>query len=161
MKIIILGIGQTLRSDDGAGITAIHHWKEAYLKTANHPSITVEEIELPGLELIDLIKGFEVAILVDAVQSSAPPGNILIINEEDLLGFSDEYQSAHGWGVAETLQLARQLDIDLPKHLIFVGIEGENFSPGLSLSPSVIASLDEVAQVIEDSVKIFLDSPDY
>jgi hydrogenase maturation protease len=156
MKIIILGIGQTFRSDDGAGLTAIHHWKEIYSQTANHPSITVEEIELPGLELIDLIKGFEAVILVDAVQSSVTPGTITRINEEDLLGFSEEYQSAHGWGVAETLQLARKLDIDLPERLIFVGIEGENFSPGVSLSPSVTASLNEAAQVIEDSVKILL-----
>jgi hypothetical protein len=52
--------------------------------------------------------------------------------------------------------LARQLDIDLPKYILLIGIEGENFSPGISLSQSILAAMDEAAQVIEDSIKIFL-----
>jgi len=157
MKIIILGIGQSLRSDDGAGMTAILHWKETFPTTASNVALSVSEIELPGLELLNLIEGFDAAILVDAVQSSAKPGTIHKLNEKNILGFSEAHQSAHGWGVAETLQLARQLDIDLPKYILLIGIEGENFSPGISLSQSVLAAMGEAAQVIEDSIKIFLD----
>jgi hydrogenase maturation protease len=161
MNIIILGIGQSLRSDDGAGLAAIHHWEETFPLTASNISITALEIELPGLELLNLLEGFDAAILVDAVQSTAKPGTIHKLGEADILGFSEAYQSAHGWGVAETLQLARKLDIDLPRNILLIGIEGENFSPGISLSQSIFVALDEVAQVIEDSIKIFQDIPDH
>jgi hydrogenase maturation protease len=157
MNIVILGIGQSLRSDDGAGLAAIRHWEEAFPLTASNASITASEIELPGLELINLIEGFDAAILVDAVQSTAKPGTIHKLSEADILGFSEANQSAHGWGVAETLLLARQLGIDLPRNILLIGIEGENFSPGISLSQSIFVALDEVAQVIEDSIKIFQD----
>jgi hydrogenase maturation protease len=160
MKIVILGIGQSLRSDDGAGLAAIHHWEATFPLTASNASITASEIELPGLELLNLLEGCDAAILVDAVQSTAKPGTIHKLHEADILGFSEAHQSAHGWGVAETLLLARQLDIDLPRNILFIGIEGENFSPGISLSQSIFAALDDVAQVIEDSIKIFQDIPD-
>jgi hydrogenase maturation protease len=160
MKIVILGIGQSLRSDDGAGLAAIRHWKDAFPLTARKPSITASEIELPGLDLLNMLEGFDTAILVDAVQSTAKPGTIHKLREADILGFSETHQSAHGWGVAETLQLARRLNIDLPKNIFLIGIEGENFSPGISLSQSILAALDEVAQDIEDSIKIFQDIPD-
>jgi hypothetical protein len=45
----------------------------------------------------------------------------------------------------------------LPRNILLIGIEGENFSPGISLSQSIFVALDEVAQVIEDSIKIFQD----
>jgi hydrogenase maturation protease len=160
MNTLILGIGQSLRSDDGAGLAAIHRWEETFPLTASNASITASEIELPGLELLNLLEGFDAAILVDAVQSTAKPGTIHKLVEADILGFSEANQSAHGWGVAETLQLARQLDIDLPRNILLIGIEGENFSPGISLSQSIFVVLDEVAQVIEDSIKIFQDIPD-
>ena len=160
MKILILGIGQSLRSDDGAGLAALHHWEETFPITASNASISASEIELPGLELLNLLEGFDAAILVDAVQSTAKPGTIYQLKEADILGFSEAHQSAHGWGVAETLQLARKLDIDLPRYILLIGIEGENFSPGISLSQSVIFALDDVAQVIEDSIKMFQGIPD-
>jgi len=160
MKIVILGIGQSLRSDDGAGLGAVHRWKETFPLTANNALLTASETELPGLELLNLLEGFDAAILVDAVQSTAKPGTIHKLREADILGFSETHQSAHGWGVAETLQLARRLNIDLPRNILLIGIEGENFSPGISLSQSICAALDEVAQVIEDSIKIFQDIPD-
>ncbi len=160
MKILILGIGQSLRSDDGAGLAAIHHWEETFPLTARNASITASEIELPGLELLNLLEGFDAAILVDAVQSTAKPGTIHQLEEADILGFAEAHQSAHGWGVAETLQLARRLDLALPKNILLIGIEGENFLPGISLSQSILAALDEAAQVIEDSITIILDTAD-
>jgi hydrogenase maturation protease len=159
MNILILGIGQSLRSDDGAGMAAVNRWKENFPQTASNPSITVSEVELPGLELLDLLKGFEAAILIDAVQSSAEPGTIHKLKEKDISSFTEGYQSAHGWGVAETLRLAHQLNIELPKNILLLGIEGDNFTPGISLSKSILAALDEAAEVIEDSVKILLGQP--
>lgn len=96
-------------------------------------------------------------ILVDAVKSDAPPGTIHQLKEADLLGFSKGHQTAHGWGVAETLQLGRKLGLNLPGHIFFIGIEGEDFSPGNTLSPSILSSLDAVAQAIEDSATISLN----
>lgn len=157
MKLLIIGIGQSLRNDDGAGLAAVCHWQKSFPNSSSNPSLTVDQAELPGLNLLNLIEGFDAAILVDAVQSDASPGTIHQLRESDLLGFSEGYQTAHGWGIAETLQIGRQLGLKLPEHILFIGIEGEDFSPGNTLSPSILSALDRAAQVIEDSATISLN----
>ena len=156
MRLTIISIGQTLRNDDGAGLAAVHYWVNAFPGTSHNPSITIEEAELPGINLLNLLEGCDASILVDAVQSNSPPGTIHQLTEPDLLGFPKGTQTAHGWGVAETLQLGHKLGYQLPEFIRIIGIEGENFLPGDSLSLSIQSHLDEAAQVIEDSATIIL-----
>lgn len=156
MKLIVIGIGQSMRRDDNAGLAAVSLWQLTFPLTTENPSVKVELAELPGLELLDLVEGFDAAIIVDAVQSGAKPGTIHMLKEEDLLGFLQDSKSAHGWGVAETLRLGRALARHLPEQILLIGIEGQDFSPGMKLSPLVQSTLDTVAQAIEDSVKIIL-----
>ena len=145
-----------MRNDDGAGLAAVHLWQKTYSGNLKSPPITVEQVELPGLGLLNLMEGFDAAILVDAVQNDAPSGTVYKLNESDLLGFDKSHQTAHGWGVVETLQLGRKLGLDLPSQILLIGIVGEDFSPGNTLSPSVRSALDRIARVIEDSAKIIL-----
>ncbi len=37
MKIAVIGIGQSLRGDDAAGLEAVRQWQEKYPKTAKPP----------------------------------------------------------------------------------------------------------------------------
>ena len=103
----LIGIGQSLRGDDAAGLEAVRLWQAQYPQTAQ--KLQVELSELPGLALLDRLDGMEAAILVDAVQSRATPGTIQRLGPEELAAFSTDAQSAHGWGVAETLALGRSL----------------------------------------------------
>ncbi len=56
MKIAVIGIGQSMRGDDAAGLDAIRQWKVEYPETATRPDIRVETSELPGLDLIDRLE---------------------------------------------------------------------------------------------------------
>jgi hydrogenase maturation protease len=114
MKLTVIGIGQTLRGDDAAGVEAVRRWQAAYPATASRKDVTVTLSELPGLALLDQLEGFDSAILVDAVQSSAEPGVIHRLTPHDLDAFGSGSGSAHGWGIAETLKLDRQLNPDSP-----------------------------------------------
>ena len=112
MNIVVIGIGQTLRGDDGAGLEAVRRWQEKYPATAAR--VRVELSELPGLGLIDLLSGADAAVIVDAVQSeSAAPGTVLRLGPEEAAAFTPGSGSAHGWGAAETLTLGRTLDPSL------------------------------------------------
>jgi hydrogenase maturation protease len=146
--IKIIGIGQNLRGDDAAGLSAVRLWVETY--QAQHPQVQVELAELPGIGLLDLLEGTGFAILVDAVHSGARSGTVYQLREDQLASFTGGTGSAHGWGVAETLSLGRQLvPTSLPVQVIVIGIEAGQFSLGESLSPEVQASLPEAARTIE------------
>lgn len=156
-QIVVIGLGQTLRGDDAAGLEAVRLWERTYPTTAAHPQVRVEYAESPGLTLLSLLEGAEKALLVDAVQSHAPPGSIHLLNETDLPTFLQGAASAHGWGVAETLALGRQAGLmDLPKQITLLGIEMLQAEVGASLSPSVQQALPNVALSIEKCIRTWL-----
>jgi hydrogenase maturation protease len=155
MKILVLGIGQSLRGDDAAGLEAVRFWQEFYPQTAQW--VQVELSELPGLTLLDRLEGCEAAILVDALHASTGPGALLRLGREDLAAFTPDSQSAHGWGVAETLALGQSLYPSLAQcRITLIGLTGETFGMRLGLSPSVRAALPEAAAMIEKEVQDLL-----
>lgn len=151
--IKIIGIGQSLRGDDAAGLAAVQLWRETYQETGARPNVQVELAELPGIELLSLLEGARIAILVDAVHSDARVGTVRVITENQLETFKDGSGSAHGWGVAETLSLGRKLmPSAFPGKLILIGIEAGQLNLGEALSQEVEAALPEVARLIEQYI---------
>lgn len=152
MKIAVISIGQSLRGDDAAGLEAVRLWQEQYPQTARR--VRMELAELPGLGLLDLLNGMDAAILVDAVHSSAAPGTLIRIGPEDLASFTPDAGSAHGWGVAETLQLGGSLYPSLADcRISLIGIEAGPMDMGADLSPQVRAALIGAAAMIEKEVQ--------
>jgi hydrogenase maturation protease len=155
MKIVLIGIGQSLRGDDAAGLEAVRLWQAQYPQGAD--KLQVEIPELPGLSLLDRLDGMEAAILVDAVHSLDTPGTLYRLGPEELAAFSTDAQSAHGWGVAETLALGTSLYPELARcRISLIGIAGSDFSMGAGLSPSVQAALTKAADMIEKEVQSML-----
>lgn len=156
--MIIIGIGQSLRGDDGAGLAAVQLWQRIYPSSANHPSVHVELAELPGLSLLDGILGADATILVDAVRSGEKPGKLHWISEGDLAAFEAGSNSAHGMGVAETLAMGRRLyPEEMPSSVIIIGIEAGNVGLGETLSPEVRQTLPQAAEWIEYQLQSWLN----
>ncbi len=155
-KVAVIGIGQSLRGDDAAGLEAIRQWQKRFQETASRPEVRVEASELPGLALIDMLRDADAAILVDAIQSPAKPGTIHRLNEDELLSFASDSKSAHGWGIAETLAMARLLDRieDIPIRV--VGIEAEQFALGTAMSAAVQESIPSACKAIQEEIEAFI-----
>ncbi|HLO15302.1 MAG TPA: hydrogenase maturation protease [Anaerolineales bacterium] len=156
MKVAVVGIGQSLRGDDAAGLMAIQLWQEKYPETAGSPEVQVESDELPGLALLDMLEGVDVAILVDAVHSSAAPGTIHRLNENDLSAFASDAKSAHGWGVAETLNMGRLLGKTGNAFIRLIGIEAKQMTLGMGLSKTIQETIPLVCEAIQKEVESHL-----
>lgn len=160
MRVLVLGIGQTMRGDDAAGVEAVRRWQARYAATAARPDVNVQFDELPGLSLLDILDGADAAVLVDAVQSGSAPGTVHRLKPEDLASFEAGSKSAHGWGVAETLRLGRQLDpARAGLRVSLIGIEAEQVELGKPLSPSVEQALPGAVDAIEAAVQASLAEP--
>src|SRR5512143_547868 len=159
MRLTVIGIGQTMRGDDAVGIEAVHRWQRLFPGTAARSDIEVQFAELPGLGLVDLIDGFDAAVLVDAVGSVDAAGQVYRLAPEELESFGTGGKTAHGWGVAETLQLDRRLN---PEHAVIrirlIGIEAAQVEMGQPLSPAVEASLPAACKAIEEEIQALLAS---
>ncbi len=155
MKVLVLGLGQSLRGDDAAGLEAVRLWQQTYATTAQKANVLLAE--LPGLGLLDLLDGMDAAILVDAVHGSATPGTLHRIAPEKLESFTPGSASAHGWGVAETLHLGRMLYPELDSFRIaLIGIEAGSMELGAELSQPVKLALPKAAALIEGEIQALL-----
>ncbi|MBI5956091.1 MAG: hydrogenase maturation protease, partial [Chloroflexi bacterium] len=83
MKILVLGLGNPILSDDSVG------WKvaEAVRQRVDCANVTVQETSLAGLSLLDLLVGYDRAILVDAIRTEdGRPGSVYVLAPEDFRG---------------------------------------------------------------------------
>ena len=139
MRTVVIGIGNALRGDDGAGIAVAERL---------HGVACDEE---PS-RLIEAWEGADAAILVDTVVSGAPPGTLHRFDaSEEPIPAHELRSSTHAIGVAETIELARALG-RLPKRVVVYGIEGARFDPGDPLSPEVEAAVRRVVATIEEEI---------
>jgi hydrogenase maturation protease len=156
MHILVLGVGQSLRGDDSAGLAAVRMWQTHYPLTAQQ--VQVDLSELPGLSLLDRLVDIQAAVLVDAVHASAAPGTLYCLGLDELSSFTTDAQSAHGWGIAETLLLGRSLYPGLAQcRLTLIGLVGVHFDLGAGLSPALQSALPQAAALIEKKVHGLLD----
>ncbi len=78
-KILVLGIGNPILGDDGVGIHAVRELRKGP-KDADF-----EEASVSGLELVELFRGYEKVIIVDAVKTrDGVPGKIYELSEQDI-----------------------------------------------------------------------------
>ncbi len=152
MKILVLGVGQSLRRDDAAGLLAVRRWECEQPATA--ACVRVETSEAPGVGLLGLLDGMDAALIVDAVNGPEPAGRVMRIGPDELEAFSLEASSSHGWGVAETLRLSRTISAGPVKcQVTLIGITGADFTMGEGLSPEVEQALPKVVEIIEKEIE--------
>ncbi len=145
--IVLIGIGNQYRRDDGVGLAVI-----GALKARGLPNILITECTGDGTKLMEIWGTARKVILIDAVSSGAKPGTIYrfdTLTQPFPAHFS--FHSTHAFGVAEAIELARALD-QLPPLLIVYAIEGKNFTTGVGLSPEVENTVRKVVEQVRDEV---------
>ncbi|MDN5347437.1 MAG: hydrogenase maturation protease [Clostridia bacterium] len=148
--VVVIGCGNPLAGDDGVGLKVIEE-----LEAGGLPAGTkVMAIGLPGLGILELLAGFEQAVIVDAVWAGREPGTVLWGEQESLRGLNWRHLSLHGIGIGEALELARILKPeDFPQKIYFVGVQIAGATPGAGLSPEVEAAIPRAASVIRELLK--------
>ena len=140
---LIIGVGNPLRCDDGAGPAVARCLLQQELPS----TVRVIEHHGEGAALIDAWQAYQRVVLVDATRSEAVVGSVQRFDAARVeLPKGLFHYSSHLFGVAEAVELARSLS-RLPDELIIYGIEGVEFAYGEALSPKVVAMA--VAMVVE------------
>ncbi len=147
-RVLIVGIGNEFRSDDGVGLMIGCRLKE-------HGASGADIIRLAGEggDLLRVWRDYDVVFLVDAVRSGAPVGTIhrLDLNKQRVpVEFSGS--SSHALGLAQSVELARVLGT-LPSRCIFFGVEVGNVGMGTKVSKRVARAADEVVGLIQSEIR--------
>jgi hydrogenase maturation protease len=144
-RVVVIGVGNGLRGDDGAGLEIVR----SLAARARAEAIEVREQEGEALGLLEQWDGAAGAVLVDAIHSGAPPGTIHRVDAsaEPIPALLASFSSTHAVGVGEAVELARALG-RLPRSTIIYGIEGACFDTGSDISPAVRAVIPELAAAV-------------
>jgi hydrogenase maturation protease len=148
-SILIVGVGNAYRRDDGVGPAIASR-----LRSALAADIRVVAKDGNFVSLLDDWQGTDTVIIADATSSGSAPGTISRHEaHKGPLPAECSQASTHSFGIAETIELARAVG-RLPLHLIVYGIEGRDFSLGEGLSPDVAAAVDEVARLVTQWARV-------
>jgi hydrogenase maturation protease len=150
-KLLIIGIGNEMRGDDGLGRHVAR-----ILDRQSVPGVSVVESAGEGTSLIELWKGHDQVMLIDAFSSDSTPG-LLHSLDASITRVTQQlfHASSHSFGIAEAIEVSRRLDI-LPGTVLIYGIEGENFRHGSGLSDSVRERIDDLLDIIEEKIQELL-----
>lgn len=136
-RTLILGVGSSIRRDDGAGPEAARLLHESL----GRDDVDFAEAAFGGMRLLDLLAGYERAVVIDALRDpSLPAGELVRI--ELSAGGTANLAGSHGFGLLDALRTAAALGIGLPERVSLYGIAARELdSFGEGLSPEVAARL--------------------
>ena len=148
--VLVVGLGNPLRGDDGIGPRAVAELEKRALPNG----VEALDAGTAGLDLLQLMEGWDRVVIVDAADVGKEPGQFVrfTYNQARLVEADDPF-SFHHAGLADVLALAGALDRQLPPIVIF-GVQpgkvgwGEGLSPDLEprLPILVDAVLEEVSE---------------
>jgi hydrogenase maturation protease len=143
-RVVIVGVGNAYRGDDGVGLAVARK-----LRRRVAGDVAVREIEQEPTRLLDVWADADVALVVDAAASGAPPGTVHRFDVSDGPVPARVFRSStHAFGVGDAVELARALG-RLPERVVVFGVEGADFAGGTELSAPVEAAVDAVAAELE------------
>jgi len=143
-RILIVGLGNLLLGDEGVGIHAVRELEERALP----PQVDVVDGGTAGLNLLDLMQGYERVIILDAVEAGEEPGTILRFTPQDVTSEAQALPlSLHQIEVLKVLELATYLGRPLPPIVIY-GIQPHVTHWSTQLSPALRAGLPKLVDAV-------------
>ena len=163
MKTIVIGLGNPILSDDGVGVRVAWELETAVQQYPLPPDhqLTITEASVGGLRLMELMDGYDRAILIDAWQppSVVPPGQVHRLTLADLRGLSPTQHSAsaHDTTLITALAAGQALGLSLPAEIVIYAITvaqvmdfGEQMTSAVATAVpmTVTAVLQELTQLV-------------
>lgn len=147
--VLILGIGNILLQDEGAGVHVVRKLQHMSLS----PEIEIIDGGTLGLDLFHYLEGRKKVILVDTIQTEQKPGTIYRFRPEEIQHITHkEKLSFHQVSFFDVLRLANFLDPILPE-LIVIAVRPKDISPGMDLTPEIEAKIPTLIDFVMEEVK--------
>lgn len=143
MKVLVTGIGNPDRGDDGVGAAVVRA-----LAGRLPPRVRLQTRRGDLLSLIDDCAGVDHLICVDAAAPAGRPGHVHRFDlATQALPRDLSFMSSHALGLPEAIELARTLGL-APPEIVVYAVEGRGFDDGAPLSAEVAAAVPVLAEHI-------------
>jgi hydrogenase maturation protease len=160
LNTLVLGVGNTLLGDDGAGILAVrqtaHRWAARWAEQPGaSQDVVFRETSAAGLNLLDIILGFDKLIVVDAVLATEEQNGRVFRLGLDQFNLPGDAISLHSCGLEAALKLGKCLDqARTPRDvtIIAIGIQAvETVSE--ELTPAIEKGVEKAAEMVLEELQ--------
>lgn len=151
-RLLVLGVGNPHRGDDGLGPYAARHLSDL-LQGHARADLRILSVDGEATTLLERLSQADHVYLIDACRSKAAPGALFRFDARaGALPTAHFGLSSHGPGLAEALELARALDL-MPARCIVYAIEGESYAPGAALTRAARLGAKRAALRIREEIE--------
>jgi len=139
-RIVVLGVGNTILSDEGLGVRAVESLRDMY--------DTPKEVEFIdggtlGIDLMYYLEGVSKLLILDAVSGGEEPGTLYKLKGDEVKGYFRRKVSMHELGIQEVLALMDVMEKPV-EEIVVLGIEPSSIELGTELSPVVQERIPEL-----------------
>jgi hydrogenase maturation protease len=153
-KITILGIGNTLFSDEGVAIHLLPLLEEEF---KDNESIEIIEGLTDGMKLLGPVEDAENLIIIDAINAGMVPGTIISLKGDEIPAYFGIKMSIHQLGFQEVL-LAAKMRERYPKRIAMLGMQPASLELGVELTEMNRENLQDLKKAVMDQVNIWRKS---
>ncbi|GFO56506.1 membrane protein [Geomonas sp. Red276] len=144
MNVLVMGIGNLLLQDEGAGVRVVEEFGRRFLPI---PGVHVLDGGTSGIELLSYLSGRDALILLDVVRGGLPAGAVSRYEGDAVPALFQQKISPHQLGISDLLATARLMG-ELPAKVVLFGIEPCSIETGVELTPKVAESVSLVAELV-------------
>ena len=144
MSILVLGLGNSIMTDDGFGVKVVNTLSSRY-----HFQGKIRLIDggTLGLDLLPHLEDVESLLIIDALDMRDKPGQLFRIEGEDVPRAFASKLSVHQMGLQDLLAVA-ELQGHVPTKLVVWGVQPECIEMGTDLTSTVESAVEPVVQKV-------------
>ena len=140
MRAVVLGIGNTILSDEAAGVRAVEALEQAWQMPDN---VLVIDGGTSGMEMIEDLSNVDFLLVIDVILTGAAPGALIKIAGDEIPVFFRNKLSPHQIGLPDVLASLELLDA-IPKEIVVLGVEPISLELGMDMTPTVAAAIPQL-----------------
>jgi hydrogenase maturation protease len=147
MSILVLGLGNTIMTDDGFGVEVVTRLSSRY---HFHGPVQLIDGGTLGLDLLPYLEKVESLLIIDALDMRDEPGKIFRLEGEEVPRAFSSKLSVHQMGLQDLLAVA-ELQGHVPRNLVVWGVQPESIEMGTELTATLAAIVEPiVTRVLEE-----------
>lgn len=149
-EILVLGIGNTLLSDEGIGVYIVNELAKAQLPA----NVELLDGGTAGADLLDVISDRKKLIIVDAIEGDFPSGTIVRFGKEGIESiFRNAFGSLHDLNISETLAMTSLLRCE-PEIVVFVGVKPFRVQCNTNITYKMSCIVPDILEVVMSEIKM-------
>ncbi len=149
MRVVVLGVGNILMSDEGIGVHAVTALAEQY--------DVPDEVEIvdggtSGMDCLDRIADADLLLIADCMRSKdKAPGTITRLADDQINAWFNTKISPHQVGLSDVLAACSFHGMS-PKRVVLLGVQPASFETAMELTPTVAAVLPDLVERLAGEV---------